>query len=989
MNEANARALSLFDHYIELPLEERESSLAALARDEPAVHAALRRLLDADAEADRGTVLERAPAEVLAARQTTPRDGGRGDAPDPRLGRRMGVWRIDRLIATGGMGDVYEAHRDDGQYQQRVALKCVRAELASPDLIAAFFDERKHLARLDHPGIAGLIDGGVSADGQPWFAMRYIDGIAIDRWCDARRADPRQRVDLLIQAAQALAHAHAQGLLHGDIKPSNVLVTAEGRVQLVDFGISATFNALQADGRPRLATTADYSAPELHHLHAPGPPVDLYALGVLAYRLLSAQWPTPLHTLSGVLPGVATGAPVPMDRLLMQASAPAAIADARGAASIAALARELNGDLSAIARKAVAPRPQDRYPSVSAFADDLRRWREHRPVEARPVGWATRLRMQLRRNRGATALASILLLVLALGLGLSWREHLRATREAEASRAVGHLFASTLGTATLSGLGTTPFSSQNLLRKTEGELRELDLRQHPLLLAHSLATLARSYAVIGDYRHAQLLADEAQIRLGDRSDEQGYVQSTRLSLLNLQSRHAEAAQVAKARLAALGQRHDAWAHASKVAIGVELAKAQWGLGDTVSALRTLDTAMRQAQALGPGHDELRAQLLIQRSRFRARVFRLDEAQADAERAIALAAPINPVLADDGRDQWLTMLARYRRSSDLALAQRLLRDRRATLGDQHPKTGRAWLLLGYTQYMMDSSKFRALENMAAGQALIEAAYGRQHPEYAHSVALMTSVAARESRDNVQAMREALRICDATLGPRHEFTLYVRRELATRLHNLSPATVRPGEYQQAVALFEGNIRIKRQAGIPSPWETLLLAHSLLLQGNVADLPRIEALLRDSRAQGLRYFGPDDSYRGIVEIFWITLRYQQGHHAEADADFARVIETYRDDTTYFAQLFRHDAWVYRALYAFERCDLAQAEDYLGQALASERQRLGPTHAITRDTEGFLSALRRHGRMNDTTGAQVPTKAALIAAESLHAQACRVRSR
>ncbi|SFL32079.1 serine/threonine-protein kinase [Lysobacter sp. cf310] len=991
MSELISRALNLFDEWIDLPWAERQSALAELARRDPALHQAVRALFQADDDGESG-ILARSPAELIASKQ--PAQAAASDdvrEADARIGTRLGAWRIDRAVAHGGMGSVYEAHRDDGHYQQRVALKCVRAELATPELLAAFRNERNHLARLDHPGIAALVDGGVDESGQPWFAMRYVDGIAIDQWCDQRRASVRERVDLLMQAAQALGYAHAQGLLHRDIKPSNLLVTADGRVQLVDFGLSSTFEALTGAHSERIALTLDYAAPEIrragaHSRGAGGTAADIYALGVLSYRLLCGQWPSALHTLSALIPDAAQDAATPMERLLVQA--PRSVASERGAAGIAALTRELAGDLSAIALKAVAERPQDRYPSAQEFADDLRRWRTHHPVQAHPIGWWPRTRKLLRRNRGAAVLGAALLLALGTALGLTHWQRQRALHEAQAAYAVSNLFASTLGTATLSGMGSTPFSSRNLLTKTETELRKLDLRRHPVLRAHSLATLARSYAVIGDYRHAERLADEAQLSLGDEVDEEDYVAATRLSLLNLQSRYAEAEQVARARLSALVDRHDAQAHRSKVAFGVELAQAQWGLGDPSAALGSLDAALRQARALGRGQEELLAQLLIQRSKFRARLFRLKEAQADAEQAIALVDLRNPVLADDARDYLLTMSARYRRSSDLVMAERLLRDRRKTLGERHPKTARAWILLGYGQHV-SGRKIDALKNIDAGRDLIEAAYGRDHPEYALSLLMSSTVSARESRDNVQALREALRICERRLGPRHETTLFVRRTLAARLHDLAPAILTPGDHKEAEALFEYNLRIKREARIPGPWEKLLLAHSLLLHGQAADLPKVEALLRESRAEGERYFEPKSSYRGMVDIFWITLRHQQGHRAEADRDFARTLDAYRDDTSYLAQLYLHDSWMYRALYAYERCDNAQAQRYLSQALASEQARLGPTHFATRDTQGFLAALRRHGRLINTTGAQVPIKAALVAAEPLHAQACRGETR
>ncbi|MBW8809397.1 MAG: serine/threonine protein kinase [Lysobacter sp.] len=488
MNDLAARALSLFDDYVELPASERERKLLELAAREPALHDALRALLDADAHDD-DHLLDRSPADILADKHNRAEHSAaeQDERADARIGTRLGPWRIDRVIGHGGMGTVYEAHRDDGEYQQRVALKCIRTELATPQLQAAFRDERNLLARLDHAGIAALVDGGVGEDGQPWFAMRFVDGIALDAWCDHRRASVRERVGLLIQVCEALGYAHAQGIVHRDIKPSNLLVTEDGRVQLVDFGISSHFAAQGVAPREQIAITPDYAAPEAREYGVYGPATDLYALGVLTYRLLCGQWPAPLHSLRNLIPIAASGEPVPMDRLLdnRTGDADAAEDDAdfiarqRGAADAAALRRQLTGDLSAVALKAVAARPQDRYPSVNEFADDLRRWCEHRPVGVNPGNWLSRARKWHRRSPAAALLAAALLLALVATLGLSlWQQH-RATREAQATQTVGNLFATTLGTATLSGLGSSRFSSRALLEKTEHELRRLPLDDQP------------------------------------------------------------------------------------------------------------------------------------------------------------------------------------------------------------------------------------------------------------------------------------------------------------------------------------------------------------------------------------------------------------------------------------------------------------------------------------------------------------------------------
>ncbi|RDZ26158.1 serine/threonine-protein kinase [Lysobacter silvisoli] len=975
MTRIGARALELFDELIDLAETERAQRLHEVAMQDAALHAAVMDLLRADGDA--AGWLEHSPAELIAARQTALQRDEADPAPDPRVGTRLGPWRIDRLIARGGIGSVYEAHRDDGQYQQRVALKCLRAELSGRERIAAFLTERQHLARLDHPGIAAVVDGGVEPQGQPWFAMRYVDGERIDRWCDRHRASVAQRVDLLIQAAQALAHAHAQGLAHGHIKPSNLLVGADGRVQLVDFGLSAAFVGL-------------VGADEARDRSAAGPATDVYALGVLMYRLLSAQWPTPLHALGALIPGAIPGERQSMDRLLAQIADPQEqqrIADARGTAHLPALMRRLGGDLSAIALKAVAPQAQDRYASASEFAEDLRRWREHRPVDARPVGAWTRARLLLRRHPAAFGLVAMLLLAIVGSSILIYWQSQNTLREARASQAVSALFAATLGTATLSGLGAAPFSSQSLLQKTETELRKLDLRGQPLLLAHSLATLARGRATIGDYARAEALADEAQRALQGEPDDEGYVAATRIAMLNTRGRYAEAAAQAQAQLDELRGEGDRSSRRRSAGLGMELALAQWGLGHPPDALRSLEAALHSARTLGSGNEELLAQLLIQRSRFRFQFLDMTGARRDAQQAISLIDARNPVLADDARELLLEVSIRNQMHPDLALAQRILSGRRRTLGDRHPKTGMAWVLLAYAQFPPKTDPALARRNAAHGLTLVESAYGRNHPQYALALLNASRAIARGSMDNADQLREVLRIFDRTLGPSHALTIRARGILAARLQEQAPALARPSDIRESIALLHQNYEFNRKIGIPLTWDEVYLARALILHGRREDLPRAQALLRSADQGFARYFAPGDgrlpetgAYLGDV------LRYLQGGRAEADIAFAAAIERYRDNDSFVARQALRDSLLYRALHAYETCDRDRALAFLDQVLAVDRLSLREQDVAPRESRGYLDALRRHDRMINTSGAYTIPAYALDEANA-RAASCRPR--
>jgi len=325
------------------------------------------------------------------------------------------------------MGSVWLARRSDGRFERQAAVKFVNIALAGRATEERFKREGSILGRLTHPHIADLLDAGVSPDGQPYLILEYVDGEAIDRYCDEHKLDVEARVCLFLDVLAAVAHAHANLIVHRDIKPSNVLVTTGGEVKLLDFGIA---KLLEGEGQTGAATmltheggsalTPQYAAPE----QLTGQPVttatDVYALGVLLYLLLCGRHPagSGLHSPAELVKAVLDREP-PHASDATTADNSKLIAERRGATPDK-LRRELFGDLDTIVGKALKKDPQERYASVTGFADDLQRYLKHEPISARPDALAYRTAKFLRRNRTVVALTAtaIVLVIGSLSTGL-------------------------------------------------------------------------------------------------------------------------------------------------------------------------------------------------------------------------------------------------------------------------------------------------------------------------------------------------------------------------------------------------------------------------------------------------------------------------------------------------------------------------------------------------------------------------------------------
>ena len=382
----------------------RDARLAELCAGDDAVAADVRALLDEDgrlADADAAT--------------------------DPHLGLRLGHYAVDRLIARGGMAAVYEAHRADDAFHQRVAVKIMDLRLADPDVVARFRAERQILAALEHPRLTRLLDGGVTALGEPYLVMEYVEGRPLDRYCDEQRLDIGHRVTLVIEVCRGVAFAHRNLVLHRDLKPSNLLVSADGQVKIVDFGTAALLEPDRQATVSRAPLTPAYASPEQLTGQPVGTASDQYSLGLVLYELVTGASPFgDRPSLMAAIERALDGTPATAPHTLVTAAAAAA-----RRTSPVRLRRQLAGDLGTVVAKAIAPEPAQRYASVEHLADDLVRWSRGEPILAHAPSLAYQASRFVRRHWVATTLVATLLAGLVAATVVSFQQSAAARRQAE------------------------------------------------------------------------------------------------------------------------------------------------------------------------------------------------------------------------------------------------------------------------------------------------------------------------------------------------------------------------------------------------------------------------------------------------------------------------------------------------------------------------------------------------------------------------------
>lgn len=408
-----------------------------------------------------------------------------GPAEDPNLGRRVGPYRIERLIARGGMGAVYLATRQD-DFEKRVALKLVHPKRQTVEVLRRFAAERQILARLEHPQIARILDGGTTDDALPFFVMEYVEGMPVDRYCDERGLALGERLRLFCQICAAVHFAHQNLVVHRDLKPQNILVTHDGVPKLLDFGIATILGpgaAQVAQGDQPM--TPLYASPEQISGGTVTTASDIYSLGILLYQLVTGALP-------GRFPNL-----VP----------PSCAAQAAGTAAW----RRLIGDLDAIVLKALRLDPAERYGSALQLAEDLRRHLDHRPVEAHAGSWLYRLRKLARRHTVGLAVA-LFVVVSAITSTFLWRQAVVQQGRAEVARqkaeGVAEFLEELFKSANPDAVQGETITLRQALDQGREKLAE-ELVDEPEMRAELLTTLGTVYNNLGLYSDAKALKEEA------------------------------------------------------------------------------------------------------------------------------------------------------------------------------------------------------------------------------------------------------------------------------------------------------------------------------------------------------------------------------------------------------------------------------------------------------------------------------------------------
>ena len=809
---------SIFDEVVELPDGARATRLDQLCAGDTGLRAEVESLLHGDAMAA-GGLADLIDSPTLASEAWR-------DLMDAAsvVGLMIGPWRVLREIGRGGMGVVYLVERADGQYEQRAALKLMRASGDPAGLRRRFLRERQILAKLEHPHITRLLDGGVTPAGEPYFALEYIDGEPLLEHVAAHRQDLASRLHLFLDICAAVQFAHRQLVVHCDIKPSNVLVDREGHVKLLDFGIASVLgNATASAVETQLhALTPAYASPEQLRGEPVTTATDVYALGAVLHEMLTgvrACQPAASGSSMDRLAAISDPRRALPSAVVQRAKPAASPEDANAYPAVPA--RLLRGDLDVITATALQAEPERRYATVEALANDVRRHLEGTPISARRASASYRLGKFVSRHRAGVALASVAVVALLVALGTALVQTQRAREQAlqaqaaarlalqqsERAEGVRRILVGVFEQVEPDANGGRPISAHELLEMGSRQI-EGALALQPAVEADAATLFSELYVQIGDFARAKALLQRALAHSEDPrvpDDVKGRV-LVGIAAVEMETNAYDAAlDHARRALVLLGKAGEGAA--------VSVAKAYTVVADYMLARGQLDEAEtlvrqsleRNGAALGK-QSEAVANDWIQLGNVLGRGERLGEAEQAFRNGIAITRMLF------GEDSYHLAHALNELSSvlsdrnDFAGAEDALKQslqvRLRTVGEDHRDT----YIVRHNLLVLQETLGRAAEALPQRLALLERAQGsgRVHPRDLASYYLASG---RDQRDvgqfdaAVPMLHKAIEAFSNTLGPTTDVVVSAWRSLGAAL-------VLGGRYDEAEEALRKAVAI--QAG-----------------------------------------------------------------------------------------------------------------------------------------------------------------------------------
>lgn len=733
------------------------------------------------------------------------------------IDQSVGNYKLIRLVGTGGMGNVYLAERDDHRFDQQVAIKILHANHGDESLIQRFQVERQTLANLDHPNIARLLDGGETDDGTPYLVMEYVDGIAIDKYCDDKRLSVRQRLALFQKVCDAVDYAHRNLVVHRDIKPSNILVSDSGEPKLLDFGIAkfldgAALNYTVAVTRQGgAAMTPEFASPEQVRGELITTATDVYSLGVLLYILLSGRKPYLEHSTNIAAiaraicdtepsrPSTVVTLPGEQDDVV-----PHIVSSRR--TSVRKLTRLLAGDLDNIVMMTLQKEPARRYPSARALSEDIDNYLADEPVTARPNSLLYTAGKFVRRKRWAVT-AAALILFLVVGFPSYYSVQVTEQRdlaqlEADKAASVSEFMLGLFETPDPSLAQGESVTARALL--DQGALRiEDELANQPAVRAAMQDVMGGAYQGLGLYEQSQKLLDEAL--------------RTREALFGPE--HIDVMQT-KSRIAHLTT----------------------STGDYQKSETQFRAALELSRTIH-GEDSLSAAALL--TGLANAIFeqgRRDEARATYEAALEMHTRLSPdpSLAKaetlHGYGWLLTNIGEFEESqSTLRTAIAMLRE---SAGPFHPEVPAAMNHLTYA--LMDSGNWAAAEaNNREGLALNSKIYGDEHPSVGADLSTLGTILKRRGlyAEAEDMLRRALLIDVRMLGDSHPYVAIDKNNLAGVLKD-------QGKYEEAEILYRESLQLNQQlSGVEHPESATSMSNLGLMLLQVGSFDEAFGFLRDA--------------------------------------------------------------------------------------------------------------------------------------------------